>query len=190
MDQEGRKLLSQGDSCSELFEDLVNYKQQNLDRAISWVNCWRHRARQYMEARKLRLRYNRLRWPACENNDYDDDDDDEDEDDDFYDETEVARAKKSGLYASHAEEKGSVAARMLEQSKQKLRDVSAESGPSPTAKYPTIQGLPTTPKSQSPESLPGSRRSSKVREPGRKWPSMNGQHQYRTARSSTVCFGF
>lgn len=66
MDQEGRKLLSQGDSCSELFDDLVNYKQQKLDRAISWMNCWRHRARQYMEARKRRLRYNRLRWPAHE----------------------------------------------------------------------------------------------------------------------------
>ena len=72
--------------------------------------------------------------------------------------------KKAGIYASHAEEKVSVAARMLEESK-KLRDVLAESGPSPTAKYPAIQGLPTPPKSQSPESLPGSRRPSKVREP-------------------------
>ena len=181
MDQEGRKLLSQGDSCSELFEDLVKYKKQKLDRAISWVNCWRHRARQYMEARKRRLRYNRLRWPTRERNDYCDN----------FNETEVARAKKAGLYASHAEEKVSVAARTLEESKQKLRDVHAESGPSPTAKYPAIQGLPTLPKSQSPESLPGSQRPSKVREPaGNPWPSTNGQHQYRTARSSTVCFGF
>ena len=159
-DQEGRKLLSQGDSCSELFEDLVKYKQQKLDRAISWVNCWRHRARQYVEARKRWVRYNRPRWPAREDNDYDDG-----EYDKIFDETEVAKAKKAGLYASHAEKKVSVAARMLKESKQKLRDVLAESDPASTAEHPAIQRPPTPPKSQSPESLPGSRRPSNVREP-------------------------
>ena len=168
MDQEGRKVLSESDSCAELFEDLVKYQEEEIDRATSWVNCWRRLARQYMEARKRRLRYNRPQWPAYEENDDDDEDEDEDEDDDFYNETEVAKAKKAGFYALHAEEKVSVAAKRLEEFKQKHRDILAESGPTPTAKHPAIQRLPTPPKSQSPESVPGSRRPSNGREPAGK----------------------
>lgn len=177
MDQEGRKLLSQGDTCSELFEDLVKYKQQMLDRAISWVNCWRHRARQYMEARKRRLRYNRLRWPAREKNDYDDD----------FMMRRRSREPKKQDFMHRTRKRRFPLLRGCSRNPNKNFEMFLQSlAPAPQQNIRQFYTTKIT-ISQEPSGKSKTIESEATR---RKWPSTNGKHQYRTARSSTVCFAF
>lgn len=174
VDQEGRRILSEGDSCSELFEDHVKYQQYELDKAISWMNSWRRQALHYKEV------YKRM-WPyggsstyegpglfPCERDDRDggsEEDSEDDEDDD----SDAAEAKRADLYAIRAEEKVSVGTKRLEQSKQKLQSILAEfalpsTGEAPAA-HPTIQLPPTPPRSQSSQSPPNRRRPSEQKGP-------------------------
>ena len=159
VDQQGRRVLSEGDSRSELFEDFVKYQQYGFDKAMSWVNCWRHQARKHRETHVRRLRCKETAsesvaywWNRCF---YDDDDNKENE---------VAEAEKAEIYAVQAEGNVSVAAERLEIAKQKLQDILAESGPSSASvtppAYTESQRPPTPPKSPSPEGLRKSQRSS------------------------------
>ena len=155
MDQDGRKVLSEGDSWSERFEDLVKYQQRELEKAASWVNCWRRQARQYKDV-------------YMNSSLYDVDDLDNDSDDD----SEEAEAKRAELYARQAEVKVSIAAKRLEQSKQRLRGILADSASCSASKAPTghteVQTPPTPPKFPLPEAPRKSRRSLKQKGSGGK----------------------
>ena len=166
MDQQGRQVLSEGDSRSELFEDFLKYQQYGFDKAISWVNCWRRQARKHREANVPRLRCKRgtslseaFWWNHCA---MDHDDDNK--------ENEVPEAERAETYAVQAEGNVSVAAERLEESKQKLQDILAESGPPSTSvtppAYTEIQTPPTPPKSPSSEGPRKSRRPSKQKGSG------------------------
>ena len=169
LNQDEQKVLSEGDSSSEVFEDLVKYQQHELQKALSWVDCWRGQIRKHLEASRGIWRYGRsstsrngLGW-----NDHIDDDDDDSSSDD---EGDVTEAKRAEVYAMHAEEKVSAAAKRLEESKQKLQGILAESGPPSAsqnpAAYTEVQTPPTQPKSPSPEGLRKSRRPSKQKGSG------------------------
>ena len=158
MDQQRRRVLSEGDSRSEIFEDFVKYHQYGFDKGMSWLNSWRRQAREHREAGGSRLRCQRsgplskkLWCYHCAM------------DHDGYKDNEVPEAERAEKFAVQAEGYVSVAAGRLEESKQKLQDVLAESGPpsksvTPPA-YTRIQTPPTPPKSPSQEGLRKSRRS-------------------------------
>ena len=176
LNQDERKVLSEGDSSSEVFEDLVKYQQHELEKALSWVDCWRGQLRKHLEASRGIWRYGRSSnsrdgpgWPFCGRNDHIDDDDDDD-DDSSDDEGDITEARRAEVYVMHAEAKVSIAAKRLEESKQKLQGILAESGPPSTsqnpAAYTEIQTPPTQPKSSSPEGLRKSRRPSKKKSSG------------------------
>lgn len=157
--QEGQKQDSQVPSCSELLEDLVKLRQYEIDKAISWVDCWRSRVRQYTEARKKAKLEMRARacWPALK-----DEEDEEDEDELFLeDDEDYIRAQQAEQYAIQAEEKVSDAEKQLERAKEELQRVLAEcvrpsmdeiSGQDSKAELP-----PTPTKSQSPQVSPSNR---------------------------------
>lgn len=169
MDQEGWRILSEGDSCSELFEDHVKYQQYELDKAISWMNSWRRQAAYYKEA------YKRI-WPyggsstyegqglfPCERDDCDGNSE-EDSEDDEDDDSDAAEAQRAEVYAIRAEEQVSIGTKRLEQSKQKLQSILAEfalpSSGEASAAHPTTQLPPTPPMSHSSQSPPNRRRPS------------------------------
>ena len=164
MSQEGRKVLSEGDSSSELFEDFVKYQQYGLDKAASWVNCWRHEAREYRKA-KRRTPPSYGGWSFREIIDHDDHDDHDKE-------NEVVEAKRADVYAMHAEEKVCVAQKRLEQSKRELQGILTESTPLFKSKipaaHPTTQLPPTPPRSHSSKSSPDSQRPSEQKGPAGK----------------------
>lgn len=148
------------DSCSDTFEDLVKYNEHELEKALSWVICWRRQVEQYAEGEgstSLQKRPSYSAFPYIE--EYDDIDVD--------DEDEMTEAKWAGIYAmqAQAEERVVLATMRLEQSKQKLQGMLAEFGPSSNGTIapedPGLQSPITPPNSQSPESLPKIRRLSK-----------------------------
>ena len=158
MDQQGRRILSEGDSRSELFKDFVKYQQYGVDKASSWVDCWRRQARKHRETNARRLRCKRgtslsetIWWNNWAMHHHDDDNE----------ENEVPEAKEAEAYAVQSEGNVSAAAERLEESKQKLQDILAEAGPPSTSVIP-----PTPPKSPSPEDVRKSRRSSKQKGSG------------------------
>lgn len=170
-DQEGRRILSEGDSCSELFEDHVKYQQCELDKAASWAESWRRQARKYKEA-------HRNMWPyggcimsyhgpgslSCERDDVDDEDTEDGYEDDEDDDSNAAEAKRAEVFAIRAEEKVSIATKRLEQSKQKLQSILAELAIPATSEaqtaYLTTQLPPTPPALHSSQSSPNRRRPS------------------------------
>ena len=160
-DQQGRRVLSEGDSRSELFEDFVKYQQYGFDKAISWVNCWRQQARKHSEENVRSTSVSAVFWWNRCFMVHDDDNK----------ENEVPEAKRAETYAMQAEGNVSVAGERLEMSKQKLRDILAESGPSSTSvtplAYTETHTPPTPPNSPSPDGLQKSRRSSKQKDSGR-----------------------
>lgn len=170
-DQEGRTILSEGDSCSELFEDHVKYQQCELDKAASWVESWRRQARKYKEACRSMwpyggciMSYHGPRSLSCERDDDDDEDAEDGSEDDEDDDSNAAEAKRAEVFAIRAEEKVSIATKRLEQSKQKLQSILAELALPVTseaqAAHPTTQLPPTPPTSHSSQSSPNRRRPS------------------------------
>ena len=149
MDQQGRRVLSKGDSRSELFQDFVKYQQYEYNKAISWVDCWRYQARNRRGA-NIQI----LCLGDCA---MDHDDDNK--------VNEVPGAEEAEKYAVQAKKNVSVAVKRLVESKQKLQDILAESVPPSTSvispAYSKIQTPSTPPKSPSPVGLQKSRRSSK-----------------------------
>ena len=153
MGQDGRKVLSEGDSCPERFEDHVRYKQHELEKAMSWVDCWRRQARKHVEAsraicqpRGSSTSCETIEWLSYGRHDHMDDHDHDDDDDvSSDDECDIAEARRAELYAKHAEEKVSVAAKRLEESKQKLQDILAESSPPLTSGTPPAYTETQTP---------------------------------------------
>ena len=175
---DGRKVISEDDSCSGVFKDLVEYQQHELEKSLSWVDFWRGQLRKHLEASRGIRRYggsstsrNRRKWPFYGwNGRVDDDDDDDDDDDSSDDEADMEARRAAEVYAMHAEEKVSVAAKRLEDSKQKLQAILAESGPPSTSQNTAadtkIQTPPAQPKSPPPEILRKSLGSSKQKGSG------------------------
>ena len=161
MDQQGRRVLSEGDSRSELFQDFVKYQQYEFNKTISWVDCWRHQARNHRKANIRRLRCKRcmssseLFWTCvCAMDHYEDNK-----------ENEVPGAEEAETYAVQAEGNVYVAVKRLEEAKQKLQEILAESSPPSTSVIPPanskIQISSTPPKLPSPAAVQKSRISSK-----------------------------
>lgn len=198
-DREGRRMLSVGDSCSELFEDHVEYQQYELDKAISWVNSWRRQATRYKEAYERVWRYygrrtlgSGSRWLHCERVDDDDDDEDTEDgyEDDEDDDSDAAQARRAEVYAMRAEEKVSIATKRLEQSKQKLQSVLAElvlpaTNETP-AVQPTTQLLPAPPTSHSSQSPSNRRRPSEQKGLSGKGPRRLKKERVRKVKAKTA----
>lgn len=170
--QEGQKQVSQGESCSELFEDLVKYRQYELDKAISWVDCWQCRVRQCTKASESTSPQDRniFRPVGDEGDEYDEsyeDDGDEKGARAYAYGQPDTEAEQAQSYAMQAKEKVSVAAKQLEQSKKELESILAQCDPPSTGEIAAEdsggQLSPTPPKSQAPGSLSKSRRPSNKR---------------------------
>ena len=153
LDRDGRQVLSEVDSCSKIFEDLVEYQQYELKKALSWVESWRVESRWHFDSKRSLWSYERsstscggLGWPHWGQKAHVDDDDDDDDSSD--DEDDLLEAKRAEFYAMNAEDKVSVAAKRLEEAKQKLQDILAEASAPCTSQKP-----PTSLKSPSPEGL-------------------------------------
>lgn len=174
MKQQGQKQPSEVDSSSELFEDHVEYCQYKVDKATSWVDCWRSHARQCADGNRttsLPERKEQKRGPFYPENS---------EDDDGYEEaralayakTSFTEADQAEIYAKDAEERVLEAKKRLEQSKRVLESVLAQCCQPSTgdilAEDLEAQLAPTPPQSQSPERLPKNRRPSSKRSPAEK----------------------
>ena len=190
LDQEGRKVLSEGDSCAELFEDFVKYQQYELDKTASWVECWRRQVRHYRDLRTPLWLYekpgtsdegssdNISEWSAYMRNAYGDDraDDEHDENDDNSDDSSdddgyFAQARRAKLYSKQAKEKIPIVAQRLEESKEKLQsilaDIAQPSTSDTAAAITRVQTPPAPSKSPSSESLSKSGRPLKRRSEGK-----------------------
>ena len=168
---DSQKGPSQVYSCTELFEHLVEYRQCELDKAVSWVNCWRPQVRGYAEAEageEASLQEKRARPLANE-------DDEKLRDARAYAYAEQphgrTKAEQAQVFVRRAEEKVSDAAKRLEESKQELQTVLAESGRLTTGDIlvedSKAQLQPRSPKSSSPQRLRKSRRLLKQDDPTR-----------------------
>lgn len=161
--EEAQKQSAPSESCAELFEDVVKYRQYKLDELFGWMACWRSLARQYTAGRKRKLGWTDLQTLRGNN---DDDDDNDDKDEKMYHNAhgDVEKAEKACFYAQQAELMVPKAAERLERAKQELQNNLAQSGQPPTSTSPAeksgTQLPPTPPASQSSESLPDTRRSS------------------------------
>ena len=153
--QEGRKVLCEGDSYPELMEDLANWHQYELDKAESWSKCWRHQIKKHVEAKEKKSQFDwNWSFPAAVK-------DGREPDPMNY----VADEWDATIYAKLAKEQVSVATQRLEHSIQKLHHVLGEFGPHSTCQIqvekPEVETPPTPPESESPEILPQKGRPSK-----------------------------
>lgn len=152
--QEGQQQASQVPSGSELFEDLVKFRQCEMDKAIGWLDYWRSRVRHYTELeKKVKLRLG-ASWAAFEG---------ETEEDAFWGEdyNDHIEGQQSKAYVTETEEKVANAAKRLERSKEELQRVLAECA-HPSSNEISRQDSkpqipPTPPETQSPRTLSGDR---------------------------------
>ena len=151
--QEAPKQPFIDETCSEIFEELVKFRQHELDEVDGWVNGWRRQAKQYKEE-KEKMRVDKTVYPPfleAKNHD-----ESGDEDADVGEET--LESKMANFFTKEAEEMAAAAATRLEQSKQKFQEILAESASQRTAEIPAqIPDAQHQPAVEIPAQIPGAR---------------------------------
>ena len=166
---ERQEQLFVDETCSEIYEQLVEYRQYELDKAVSRLDGWRRQAQQYKEEKENSWLEKKVRYPAFLEGGFYGYSNDEDE----VLKEETLEARYAEQLAMKAEKMVAVAATRLEQSKQKLQEILAEFEPQPAVEIPAettdaqhqhtaetpaetsnAQPPPTLPKTPSPKLLP------------------------------------